>query len=176
MSTAGSRPASSGERDVVSLPSHGPIRRVVTTRTAAGASAVLEDAVFGQLRRIDALPTIHFVDLWSVADAPADNTAEFPRDGDAEVPAPPKGGHILRFLEIEPDPPGQEPASVTHVTETLDHVVILSGEIVCVLDTEEVLLRAGDVLVQRGTQHAWSNRGSVCCRMVAVLSDALPLP
>ncbi len=96
-------------------------------------------------------------------------------DPAVEVPSPSSGGHILRLLEIEPDPPGYDPRSGVHTTNTIDHLVVVSGEVVCLLDSGEVILGPGDVLVQRGTRHAWSNRGSVPCRMLAVLVDALPL-
>jgi quercetin dioxygenase-like cupin family protein len=59
-----------------------------------------------------------------------------------------------------------------HRTRTLDYAIVLSGEIYAVLDEGEVLLEAGDVLVQRGTNHAWSNRSDRPCRIAFVLVDA----
>jgi uncharacterized cupin superfamily protein len=59
-----------------------------------------------------------------------------------------------------------------HRTRTLDYAIVLSGEIYAVLDEGEVLLEAGDVLVQRGTNHAWSNRSERPCRIAFVLVDA----
>ena len=59
-----------------------------------------------------------------------------------------------------------------HRTKTLDYAIILSGEIYAVLDEEEALLRAGDVLVQRGTNHAWSNRTDRPCVIAFILIDA----
>ena len=59
-----------------------------------------------------------------------------------------------------------------HRTRTLDYAIVLSGEIYAVLDEGEVLLKAGDVLVQRGTNHAWSNRSARPCRIAFVLVDA----
>ncbi len=59
-----------------------------------------------------------------------------------------------------------------HRTKTLDYAVILSGEIYAVLDEEEVLLKAGDVLVQRGTNHAWSNLSDKPCVIAFVLIHA----
>jgi mannose-6-phosphate isomerase-like protein (cupin superfamily) len=153
----------------------GATRRVVTMRTTAGASALLADDVTEKLVQIKALPSIRFTDLWSVDRAPADNTLTWDADPAVEAPSPSSGGHILRLLEIEPDPPGYDPKSGFHTTNTIDHLVVLSGEVACLLDSGEVVLGPGDVLVQRGTQHAWSNRGSVPCRMLAVLIDALPL-
>ena len=59
-----------------------------------------------------------------------------------------------------------------HRTNTLDYVVVLAGEIYAVLDEGEVLLRAGDVLVQQGTNHAWSNRSDKPATIAFVLLDA----
>jgi quercetin dioxygenase-like cupin family protein len=59
-----------------------------------------------------------------------------------------------------------------HKTNTLDYAVVLSGEIYAVMDEDEVLLNAGDCLIQRGTNHAWSNRTDQPCRIAFVLVDA----
>jgi mannose-6-phosphate isomerase-like protein (cupin superfamily) len=59
-----------------------------------------------------------------------------------------------------------------HATETVDYVFVLKGEVVLILDDSEHLLKAGDVVVQRGTNHAWSNRGKESCILVGVLIDA----
>jgi uncharacterized cupin superfamily protein len=58
-----------------------------------------------------------------------------------------------------------------HRTETVDYTVCLEGEIVMVLDDSEVLIRHGDSVIQRGTNHAWSNRSNAVCRMMFVLVD-----
>jgi uncharacterized cupin superfamily protein len=63
-----------------------------------------------------------------------------------------------------------------HKTDTIDNCVVLSGEIWAVLDEGEVLLRAGDCLVQRGTNHAWSNRSEEPCVIAFVLIAANPAP
>ena len=59
-----------------------------------------------------------------------------------------------------------------HRSETIDYGVVVSGEIVLMLDNEEVELKAGDVFVQRGTNHAWSNRSNLPCRVAFVLVTA----
>ena len=58
-----------------------------------------------------------------------------------------------------------------HRTESIDYAVVLEGEITLVLDREDVVLRAGDVVIQRGTNHAWSNRSNKVARMLYVLID-----
>ena len=63
-----------------------------------------------------------------------------------------------------------------HRTETVDYAIVMSGEIDMQLDDSEVHVTAGDVLVQRGTNHAWANRGTETCRIAFILVDAEPLP
>jgi quercetin dioxygenase-like cupin family protein len=70
-------------------------------------------------------------------------------------------------------PPGNPP--IMHRTETLDYVVVISGEIDMDMDASTVRLKAGDVLIQRGTNHSWVNRGSERARIAVVLLDAQPL-
>jgi uncharacterized cupin superfamily protein len=61
-----------------------------------------------------------------------------------------------------------------HTTDTVDYAIVLEGEIWAVLDDDEVLMQQGDVLVQRGTGHAWSNRSDKYCRVAFILVDAEP--
>jgi len=58
-----------------------------------------------------------------------------------------------------------------HRTETVDYAVVLEGEITLILDEGEVELEAGDVVIQRGTSHAWSNRSGKNVKMLYVLMD-----
>jgi len=108
---------------------------------------------------------------------------------------PPKGGVVCRVVEFEPEDPevlktldgmaafaemGAAHAIVEnarhpfmHRTDSVDYAIILRGEITMLLDDSEVHLKAGDVLVQRGTNHAWSNRGTETCLIAFVLVDAV---
>jgi uncharacterized cupin superfamily protein len=81
---------------------------------------------------------------------------------------------MLREMGIEEGKGGARHATM-HRTHSIDYAVVISGEIDMLLDDSEVHLRAGDVLVQRGTRHAWVNRGSESCRIAFVLIDADPL-
>ena len=83
----------------------------------------------------------------------------------------PASGHLLRIIEIYPPSRGGK-RTVMHRTRTVDYVVVITGEIVLVLDDSEVTLRAGDVVVQRGTDHAWENRSSQPARMAFFHIDA----
>lgn len=106
--------------------------------------------------------------VWTTDHTPADNAAE--QDGaDWKVGTPPiANGSIFRIIEYSPGV-----ATRMHRTDTLDYVVVMSGEIDMRLDDgSEVHLNAGDVLVQRGTCHDWINRGDSPCVIAFVLLDA----
>ena len=62
-----------------------------------------------------------------------------------------------------------------HRTQTVDYAIVLSGEIWALMDSDETKMKAGDILVQRGTNHAWSNRSNKPCLVAFVLIDAKPL-
>lgn len=147
---------------------------VVSGLTPAGKAAVVSSQPVTDLTVIPGMSTVAVRDLWVSAGAPADlGSPDIPAAG--TIGAPAHGGHIVRLLAIEPDPPDHDVMSGWHSTPTLDHVVVLSGEIVCIFDDgDEVVLRAGDVLVQRGVEHAWSNRTDTTCRMLGILVDANP--
>ena len=84
--------------------------------------------------------------------------------------APPPGGSRFTMMEFQP---GNE--ATLHRTDTVDYVICLSGEIDMFLDDSRfVTLRAGEVLIQRGTNHAWANRSDKPCRLAVILLDALP--
>jgi quercetin dioxygenase-like cupin family protein len=106
--------------------------------------------------------------IWSAKDLPADNS------GEADA-----GGGRFRFPTQGVDfvfsdfPPGG--GSPMHATDTLDLLVVVSGEVTFVTETGETLLKAGDVLVDRGVMHAWRNDGDQPCRIVNVLCPALPV-
>lgn len=149
------------------------MRRVVTGRDADGRSTALIDAPSPHLRELPEFPTFRFTDLWVTRSAPADNSGNVDEADGPVDHLPPPGGNIVRVLEVAPDPAGIDISEAgMHATNTVDYVYVLSGAITCVLETGEVDLQSGDMLVQRGTAHAWSNRGEVPCVMLGVLVDA----
>ena len=83
---------------------------------------------------------------------------------------PPENG--TRFTVID-FPPGNQ--ALMHRTETVDYIIVIAGEIDMDMDDSSVTLRTGDIMVQRGTNHAWVNRGSTPARVAFVLIDAQPL-
>jgi quercetin dioxygenase-like cupin family protein len=84
--------------------------------------------------------------------------------------APPRNG--TRFAVID-FPPGNQPHM--HRTETVDYVIVMEGEIEMDMDASTVKLKAGDIMIQRGTNHAWANRSGKRARVAFVLVDAEPL-
>jgi quercetin dioxygenase-like cupin family protein len=148
-----------------------PIRRVVTGHDENNVAKVLIDGEATNTR--SSQPGRFSTLIWSTDATPADITiGEDVEDLGARKlgTAPPAGGTRFTVNDI---PPGARGAM--HRTETLDYVVVLSGELDMEMDDSTVTLRAGDVMVQRGTNHSWTNRGSEYARVVFVLIDATPL-
>jgi mannose-6-phosphate isomerase-like protein (cupin superfamily) len=148
-------------------------RRVVTGHTEAGVSVVVSDGPVPVSRE---LPDdgVAFHEIWNTEGAPAMITAlepSEPTERTLAVPPPPRGTKI-RINEFAPghlDERGLQ--SPVHRTASVDYGIVLEGEITLVLDDSEVTLLAGDVVVQRGTDHAWANRGDATAKVVFVLVD-----
>ena len=140
------------------------IRRVVTGHDAQGKSVILSD---GPSPQVHERP--NFAEVWNTAGSPARLTAaeeREPNDRAIQI-GPPSGGSIIRVVEM---PAGH--CSPMHRTRTIDYGVVLEGEVHLVLEGSETLLHPGDIVVQRGTNHAWDNRSDRPARMVFILIDA----
>jgi mannose-6-phosphate isomerase-like protein (cupin superfamily) len=174
-----------------------PIHRVVTGHNAQGAAVVVSDGPLPTVAHIAAIPGTVFHEVWSTQGSPTrvDNGAD-PTVGPVVLP-PPAQGTRLRFVDIPPDTAeflaqgsarmqeafsqigdvdastvkAHSPHPLMHRTESVDYGVVIEGEMTLVLDTGEVLLKPGSVVVQRGTNHAWANRSGQLCRMLFVLVD-----
>jgi quercetin dioxygenase-like cupin family protein len=155
-------------------------RRVVTGHDTGGRSVFASD---------EPVPAAHatpggtlFYELWATDAAPAPinagpanagpggagpggAAAPDPAGGPPRV-APAPNGTTLRINEM---PPGV--SSPMHRTRTVDYGIVLDGEVVLVLDDSETVLRAGDVVVQRGTSHRWENRSDAPARVAFILID-----
>jgi len=143
------------------------IRRVVTGHDAQGRARVAIDEVCRNV--ISRRPNHASCVVWSTGAFPADNGDE--RDGAMrEVATTDPNGTVFRIVEYRP---GVAPRS--HRTESIDYAVVVAGEIDMELEGETVHLRAGDVLVQRGTVHNWVNRGAEPCVIAFVLVAAKPV-
>jgi quercetin dioxygenase-like cupin family protein len=144
----------------------GPPRRVVTGHDAYGKSVVLSDGPAPRSRTLPEGAAFH--ELWATAASPAPLTA-----AEADEPAgrfdgiaPGPHGTVVRITDM---PPGAR--SPMHRTETIDYGIVLAGRIHLILDDSEVSLAAGDIVVQRGTDHAWQNRSQDDARMLFILID-----
>lgn len=171
------------------------IRRVVTGHDSAGRARVVDDRAVEPITS-ELMPGYAAYRLWGTDERPT-----FPDDGSpprAEAYFPPRDGSrfmvntippgepvpaadvdtaaALAELErrmpgamavMEPDAPGM------HTTDSLDYVVVVSGEVTLELDDgDRTVLRAGDVVVQNGTRHAWHNHGTEPCTIVGVAVGA----
>ncbi len=174
-----------------------PVRRLVTADTPAGTSTAIFDGPSPDMRTDPARPGFTSTRIWVTDRTPARikgvrDTLHLPHSLE-----PPPGGSLCRIVTIPPEAsrrgkigageveaffqamgsPGASTysASAPHPymqkTRTLDFCLILEGEVTLVLDTEEVHLKAGDTVVQRGTNHAWSNRSDKPCVVAFSVHD-----
>ncbi|SFK73688.1 cupin domain-containing protein [Geodermatophilus ruber] len=159
---------------VVPAPTIRSFRRVVTGLDEQGRSTVLEDGLSPHVQVVADTPTFVYTNLWRHEEVPVDNSG--PADDGLGSPgriAPPAAGSILRIVEFPPDshwdtgPEVRE--AMFHSTPSLDYAIVLEGCIWHVMDADERELMAGDVLIQRGTRHLWSNRSDRPCLIAFVL-------
>jgi mannose-6-phosphate isomerase-like protein (cupin superfamily) len=113
-----------------------------------------------------------FIEMWSVAaPVPSLTSTEAREPNERDFTIMPVSGHLLRIIDIYPPSAGGK-RTVMHRTQTLDYVVVIEGEVVLVLDDSEVTLKTGEVVVQRGTNHAWENRAERPARIAFFHIDA----
>jgi hypothetical protein len=179
-------------------------RRIVTGHDAQGRSIVLSDEIAQNVLPNPWDPDRGHINFWRTDQVPTNNRDEIdPAAGPAFPLAPPKGGTLFRFFQIAPEKNeaglpheerdvrmakmfeaaragaarqsmGRHPSM--HRTTSLDYIVLLKGEVTALLDLGEVSMRPFDVLIQRGTNHGWVNRGDEPALLMAVLVDAEPVP
>ncbi len=170
------------------------IRRVITEDDSSGKSRIVEDSAATSIRTVTQRPGYRAVNVWRTTTSPARIAEKDSVVGHQGV-LPPKTGTILRVIDFPPEPKDPEELKRMldatfgsiysdaahdksyakhpgmHRTETVDYAIVMEGEIWAVMDEGETLLRAGDVLIQRGTNHAWANRSSKTARIAFVLID-----
>ena len=142
-------------------------RRVVTGHDATGRAIVKIDDV--STNQVSARPGATACVVWTTEGFPVDNTGEGD-EGLRKTGTTLDNGTVFRILELAP---GVSPRN--HRTDSIDYAVIMSGEVDMELDDTSVHLKAGDVLVQRGTIHNWVNRGTEPCVIAFVLIAAKPV-
>lgn len=174
------------------------VRRIVTGHDGEGRAVVLSDGAPPHVTRPPQQPGLAFHEIWNTRGSPAPVTASESEPTDLHRDtAPPAKGTIIRVVDIPPegrDGPnfdketaralfekvglaenaehtvsGRHP--LMHRTESTDYGIVLDGEIVLLLDDDEAPLKTGDIVVQRGTIHAWANRSNRITRMLFVLTD-----
>jgi quercetin dioxygenase-like cupin family protein len=143
------------------------IRRVVTGHDPSGRAVVKIDEVARNLVSSRAGATACVV--WTTEGFPVDNTGEEDA-GLRKTGTTLDNGTVFRILELAP---GVTPRN--HRTDSVDYAVVMSGEVDMELDDTKVHLKAGDVLVQRGTIHNWVNHGTEPCVIAFVLIAAKPV-
>jgi quercetin dioxygenase-like cupin family protein len=143
------------------------IRRVVTGHDASGRAVVQIDEVPKNL--VSSRPGATACVVWTTEGFPVDNTGKEDA-GLRKTGTTLDNGTVFRILELAP---GVSPRN--HRTDSIDYAVVMSGEVDMELDDATVHLKAGDVLVQRGTIHNWVNRGTEACVIAFVLIAAKPV-
>jgi mannose-6-phosphate isomerase-like protein (cupin superfamily) len=168
-------------------------RRVVTGHDDNGKAIILSDgpAPNVKVRQTGITSTL----LWATDESPADIAGRADRAARESGVAPPANGSVLRIVDFPPVTKeavalGQAAMhkemglshaasggaaarhAFTHRTKSIDYALVLEGEIDMLLDDSEIHLKAGDVLIQQGTNHAWVNNGTKPCRIAFVLIDA----
>jgi hypothetical protein len=170
------------------------MRRVVTGHDAHGRSIIIMDGPSPHVLELPGMAGLALTNLWITDRAPAANTGSADAADRPVVLEPPARGTIFRVVDFPPDrevmggldrekafasmeadhamdkSPARHPGM--HKTDTVDYALVLDGEIWALMDEGETLLRAGDCLVQRGTNHAWSNRSDRVCRVAFILVNA----
>jgi mannose-6-phosphate isomerase-like protein (cupin superfamily) len=163
-----------------------PVRRVVTGHEGGQAVVLFDGPAPNQkLRQASGLVSTL---LWVTDETPADISGDTDKSMREIGVPPPAGGTIFRIVDFPPEGAARSREAILqemgvsdqggarhaamHRTRSVDYAIVLEGEIDMLLDDSEVHLRAGDVLVQQGTHHAWVNRGAQPCRMAFVLIDA----
>ena len=177
------------------------VRRIVTGHDIEGRAVIQEDGPVPRVQRIGGEHGPLFFEVWNTRETPAriDRASGEPAEDGIRL-APPKNGTRLRVLDIPPDDaslatlspeqieahfaevgaadaPSHSGAGSRHAfmhrTETVDYGIVLEGELTLVMDEGETVVRTGDIVIQRGTNHGWANRSDRNCRIAFVLIDGV---
>jgi len=176
-----------------------PVRRVVTGHDAQGRAIIQQDGAVPRVQRVGGPHGPMFHEVWNTRGTPApiDRASGEPPEEGIQL-APPKNGTRIRVLDIPSEDEsiktvtpeearahfaevGAATASshaatgsrhaYMHRTETIDYGIVLEGEITLIMDEGETVVRSGDIVIQRGTNHGWANRSGRNCRIAFILID-----
>jgi len=175
-------------------------RRVITGFDESGQS-ILESDTISEAHVNPLRPAMRSYNVWGTSAIPC-SMREPDQSGTVHGIMPPKNGSVLHIVDYPPEPadpaerekylremrervkkverapePGVKrypdgPHPGMHETDTIDYAIVMSGEIWAIMDKGETLLKTGDILMQRGTSHGWSNRSGEYCRVAFVLVEA----
>jgi mannose-6-phosphate isomerase-like protein (cupin superfamily) len=172
------------------------VRRIVTGHHKDGRSMVMINDNGPNMTEIKGWPGLWVTELWTTEEMPIDNKRTDDRGMRQLRHDPGPKGTIFRVVEIPPDsasvdakaafahlgsenkPKAEDTAKhhSMHKTNSVDYLVVLSGEMTMLMEDGEVLLKQADCIVQRGTNHAWVNKSGKPCVLAAILVDAIPAP
>lgn len=178
------------------------IQRIVTGHDENGKSIVVSNGPLPVVKELEAIPGTIFHEVWNTqGSTPIIDNGDDAAAGPIVLP-PPVNGTRIRFVDIPPDTEdflkegaakmhdafseiGDSKASTVaeasphplmHRTESIDYGIVMEGELTLVLETGDVDLKPGSVVIQRGTNHAWANRSGKLCRMLFILVDGKYAP
>lgn len=168
------------------------VRRIVTAIDEDGLSFFAEDGPPPKVITMAERPGYRNMNIWRTLGRIDEPDTILEHKGIS----PPPGGVIIRIIDVPPLPKDPEEArrqaaamfkkmfpdavhdagsprsANMHLTDTIDFAIVMAGEIVAIMDRGETVMRQGDILIQRGTNHAWENRTDHPARMLFVLCDA----
>ena len=170
------------------------MRRIVTGHNEEGKSVITID---GPPARSIGEDVGGLFELWNTDGQDIISSDVIDRADEEIILSPPRGGTKFRYFQINPIPEGipenvmQDMAAdafenigagqhridtskhpAMHKTETIDYIILLKGDVTLILDEEEIDMKPFDVVVQRGTNHAWVNNGTEPALLIAVLIDS----
>lgn len=169
-------------------------RRIITEDDAQGRSRIVDDEIPRNTRTVAERPGYRVANIWRMCESPGDVSAPDSILDHVGV-MPPANGNVIRVIDYPPDPADQAALRAMqdatfgsmfndaqrdgqqhvhpgmHRTDTVDYAIVMQGEMVAIMDDGETTMRAGDILIQRGTNHAWANRSGKPARIIFVLVD-----
>lgn len=180
----------------------GVVRRVVTGIGESGRSYIISDGTSPNRFSSPSVSGFGAAQVWYTEPGPVDNSgAKDNGAAELDIPMHPGvGGSVFRVVDFPPDSAYTDEGKAAlfgdiggvdaragaaasedkhfwfHKTDSIDYAIVLEGEIWLLVDEGECLLKPGDVVIQRGTSHAWANRSDKPCRMAFVLIGAPPVP